>query len=207
MLYSTLIVAASAFAGFASAQNSTANTAIPCCTVPVTTVPESQRSDWCTANGNTCVDLCGGQGSIASNGNQCESSDLKFTCKCSNGTDITSNLARYQQSVPGLMCRYWFDSCINATGTDASAQFRCIQARDTQCGNQTAKDSGSSASSSSSPTGSGSGSASRTSGGSSSSPTSSGATTSSSAAAAANLAFYGTPALAGGLLALFGLAL
>ena len=73
MLYSTLIVAASAFAGFASAQNSTASTPIACCTVPVTSVPESQRNEWCNANENTCVDLCGGQGKIASNGNECES--------------------------------------------------------------------------------------------------------------------------------------
>ncbi|CAO2648800.1 Nn.00g097490.m01.CDS01 [Neocucurbitaria sp. VM-36] len=201
MLYSTLIVAASAFAGFASAQNSTANTPIACCTVPVTTVPESQRNEWCTANENTCVDLCGGQGEIASNGNECESDDLSFTCKCSNGTDISSNLADYQQSVPGLMCRYWFDACINATGTDASLQFQCIQARDTQCGNQTIDDDDSSSTASASA----SSTASRTSGSSASSTASDAA--SSSTAAAATLALYGTPALAGGLLALFGLAL
>lgn len=69
MLYSSLIVAVSALAGFAAAQN---NTVIPCCTVPVNNVPESDRQDWCNAQENTCVDLCGGQGEIASNGNTCD---------------------------------------------------------------------------------------------------------------------------------------
>lgn len=78
MLYSTLIIAASALAGFASAQNTTLNTPIPCCTVPVTQVPEDTRDEWCNANENTCVELCGGQGSIASNGNECESVSQSF---------------------------------------------------------------------------------------------------------------------------------
>jgi hypothetical protein len=72
MLYSTLVVAASALVGFASAQsNTTFNTPIPCCTVPATSVPSDERSTWCQANVNTCVDLCGGQANIASNGNDC----------------------------------------------------------------------------------------------------------------------------------------
>jgi hypothetical protein len=74
MLYSTLVVAASAFAGFASAQsaNSTFNTPIPCCSVAAGQVPSSERSSWCEANVNTCVDICGGQANIASNGNSCD---------------------------------------------------------------------------------------------------------------------------------------
>lgn len=193
MLYSTLIIAASAFAGLVSAQN---DTAIPCCSVPANTVPQNLRSEWCAANQNTCVDLCGGPGQIASNGNDCSATDLKYSCKCSNGTDISSALSTYQQTVPALMCFYWFGACINATGTDVTAQFRCTNARDTKCGNATTK-----AQASASP----SGSAARTSGGSTPSATSGGATQSSGAAAP--LGFYATPALAGGLLAVFGLAL
>ena len=73
MLYSSVIVAVSALAGFAAAQN---NTVIPCCTVPVNNVPEDQRQSWCDAQENTCVDLCGGQGEIASNGNTCDAVSL-----------------------------------------------------------------------------------------------------------------------------------
>jgi hypothetical protein len=70
MRYSSLLVAASALAGFAAAQSN--STVIPCCEVPVSSVPESDRETWCDAQENTCVDLCGGQGKIASNGNNCE---------------------------------------------------------------------------------------------------------------------------------------
>lgn len=71
MRYSSVIVAVSAFAGFAIAQN---NTVIPCCSVPVNNVPESTRDSWCAAQENTCIDLCGGDPSdIGSNGNTCDS--------------------------------------------------------------------------------------------------------------------------------------
>jgi hypothetical protein len=74
MLYSSIIVAASALAGFASAQNATGSydTPIPCCTVDAGSVPQDDKQTWCNANQNTCVELCGGQGSLASNGNQCD---------------------------------------------------------------------------------------------------------------------------------------
>jgi hypothetical protein len=70
MLYSSVIVAVSAFAGLAAAQSN--STVIPCCSVAINTVPEDQRQSWCDAQENTCVDLCGGQGDIASNGNTCD---------------------------------------------------------------------------------------------------------------------------------------
>jgi hypothetical protein len=73
MLYSSLIVAASALAGFASAQNSSLpETIIPCCSVPASQVPQNQREGWCAAQRNTCVELCGGRGEIANNGNDCQ---------------------------------------------------------------------------------------------------------------------------------------
>jgi hypothetical protein len=72
MLYSTIIVAASAFAGFASAQNATSDTPIPCCSVAASSVSADDRQTWCQANQNTCVELCGGQGKLASNGNKCD---------------------------------------------------------------------------------------------------------------------------------------
>jgi hypothetical protein len=77
MLYSSLIVAASALAGFASAQNSSLpETIIPCCSVPANQVPQNQREGWCSAQRNTCVELCGGRGEIANNGNDCQAVSL-----------------------------------------------------------------------------------------------------------------------------------
>jgi hypothetical protein len=120
-------------------------------------------------------------------------------------------MSAYQQTVPGLMCRTWYGQCIEASGTDAAAQYACNQARDTQCGNLTTSDA-TNAGNGISPSGTASSgsSASPTSSGSSTSGTESAAPASSSAApksGAANLAMYGSSALVGGLLAVFGLAL
>lgn len=73
MLYSSFIFAA-ALAGFAAAAQN--DTVIACCSVPVDDVPLSTRQSWCNAQENTCVELCGGQGDIASNGNDCTAVSL-----------------------------------------------------------------------------------------------------------------------------------
>ncbi|EUC40803.1 hypothetical protein COCMIDRAFT_107857 [Bipolaris oryzae ATCC 44560] len=212
MRSATFIAAASALAGLVSAQNTTFNTPIQCCSVPANSVDQDDRQSWCQANQNTCVELCGGRGSLASNGNQCDSSTLQYSCKCRNGTDVTSVMDQYQQTVPGQMCLVWYSNCISASGTDATAQFECEQARSSLCGNKTieqATEAGNSGSGSGSSSASSSPSAT-----SSGSPSSTGASSSGGAAsstpspaAAANLALYGTTALAGGLFALFGMAL
>lgn len=110
-------------------------------------------------------------------------------------------MRNYEQTVPGQMCRFWFGACINATNQNSAAQFQCESARNSQCGNMTtksanAKSSGASGSSGTSPTRSGGAAASG----------STGASPAASSGAAA-IAQYATPALAGGLLAIFGLAL
>ncbi|KAF1998086.1 hypothetical protein P154DRAFT_524394 [Amniculicola lignicola CBS 123094] len=110
-------------------------------------------------------------------------------------------MSDYQQSVPGQMCRFWFELCINASGTDLGLQEEC---KSVECGNRTTTAAQSSAAASSSPTASGGGAD------SSSSATSASATAAQSSGAAAALAIareYGTPILAGGLAAVFGLAL
>ena len=126
------------------------------------------------------------------------------TCECRNGTK--PDLAAYEQTVEGQQCRFWHAQCINATNEDAELQFNCNSVRDAQCGNGTSGASTTTSSSSeSTPT------VSRTSSGSSNDATntgSAGAATSSPAAAALNVARnYGTPMLAGGMAAIFGLVL
>jgi hypothetical protein len=114
----------------------------------------------------------------------------------------------YQQTVPAQMCYFWYDACINATIAadgegNAAQQFQCTQARNSECGNTTFDES--SDGSSSLATGSASGTASRTSGGASSTGSSTGSSTAAASSGAA--VALGTPALAAGLLAIFGLAL
>lgn len=104
------------------------------------------------------------------------------------------------------MCRFWFDQCINATNQNLEFQVECQNQRDTKCGNLTtdaAKQTASSASATPSATGTGSG------GQQSPSATSPAPSAKSSGAASAlNVAReYSTVLLAGGIAAIFGLAL
>jgi hypothetical protein len=56
-----------------------------CCSVSPSLVDQDDRSLWCQANINTCVDLCGGQANIASNGNECTPvSRLSAANKCAS---------------------------------------------------------------------------------------------------------------------------
>jgi hypothetical protein len=131
-------------------------------------------------------------------------STLQFTCKCQNGTSFAgASMAAYEQSVPALMCRFWYGQCVQATNQNLAQQFQCEQARNANCGNLTVNDAG--AVSSLAPSGSATATASRSSG-ASSSPTGS-TTPAASSGAAVPLAQYGAPILAGGLLAVFGIAL
>ena len=117
----------------------------------------------------------------------------------------------YQQTVPSQMCYFWYDACVNATigpngEGNAAQQFQCAEARDSQCGTTTIDESDDSSSASSSASGSATRTASGSATDSQASATGSSSAAASSGAAAANFAL-GTPALAGGLLAIFGLAL
>jgi hypothetical protein len=99
------------------------------------------------------------------------------------------------------MCRFWYNTCVTAAGNKRDQLFECERARDARCGKLAIDDSGASSSSSASPSSS---PTARSSGGST--PTGS-TTPSPSTGAAANFAQYGAPILAGGLLAVFGIAL
>jgi hypothetical protein len=77
MLYATLLVASAAFSGFVAAQNSTSDLTLPptiqaCCNVDAGQVSDDDKNVWCDASENTCPEICGGQGQIASGGNVCD---------------------------------------------------------------------------------------------------------------------------------------
>lgn len=128
---------------------------------------------------------------------------LEFKCECRNGT--TPDMSQYEQSVPGQMCRFWFDQCINATNQNLEFQVSCQNERNAKCGNLTVEDGTSSSSAASAgPTASGT----RGTGGGASATAAAPSSASSGAATAIAMAReYGTPVLAGGMLAIFGLAL
>jgi hypothetical protein len=130
-------------------------------------------------------------------------STLNYTCECKNGTKPAMDL--YEQSVPGQMCRFWYDTCINETGTDLAAQFQCKSDFDDKCGKLTSD--GEEVSSTTST--SASATASET-GANSASATDASMTAASTGGAATAMAIareYGTPLFAGGMVALFGFAI
>lgn len=60
MFYSTLLLAAAAFTGLASAQNYSTSGPL---TVPADSVPIDLRLSWCRAQINNCPLICGGTAS------------------------------------------------------------------------------------------------------------------------------------------------
>ncbi|KAF2206015.1 hypothetical protein GQ43DRAFT_152 [Delitschia confertaspora ATCC 74209] len=198
MFYSTLLLAFAALSSVTIAQN------ISCCSIDAGSVPPETKREWCQAERNTCPEICGGIGKLASGGNNCDINTLEFTCECADGRK--PNMSDYQQSVPGQMCLVWFDRCIQNSGSDIFKQEEC---KSIKCGNKTTEDlaqsSSSSAVASSTPTGTTSGS-----GDSPAASTSAAASPAESSGAAVALAFareLGTPVLAAGVMAAFGLAL
>jgi len=114
-------------------------------------------------------------------------------------------MSDYQQSLPAQQCREWFNQCITSHPNDIFAQEEC---KNVSCGNKTTAElvrSSSSSSAEATP-------AATQSQSSGSSPTDSApeATSASATGAAVALGYareFGTPVLAAGILAAFGLAL
>ncbi|PNS17687.1 hypothetical protein CAC42_3082 [Sphaceloma murrayae] len=188
MLYTTLLLAASALTVSAQIQ------------INPGSVPADERASWCTAQRNTCPQICNGTGTTQ---NSCDSNTLQYSCVCSSGA--LPNISDYQQTLPFFVCQTSIAQCITAN-TDAAAQSRC---RDVTCGSRNAT-AQSATTSSAAPS---STSASATSSGSSSASASGSATGSATPAASSGAAMaltvardYGTPALLTGMLAIFGFA-
>ncbi|KAF2744090.1 hypothetical protein M011DRAFT_470753 [Sporormia fimetaria CBS 119925] len=206
MLFTAVLAAAATFTSFAVAQNETSNLPPgfpPCCSLDPNTIELEQRQEWCRAQRNTCPELCGGINQLDRAGQTCDINTLEYTCKCANGTE--PDMAKYQQSVPGLMCFKWYDNCIAASGEDLEFQTQCLNLREERCGNMTTKE----PEDDSEPSPSESASPSATSGGDSeeSAAPSDDAQASPAPSGAASALVISTPLFVGGIAALFGLAL
>ncbi|KAF2222041.1 hypothetical protein BDZ85DRAFT_264794 [Elsinoe ampelina] len=190
MLYTSLLVAASAFVTSVTAQIQ----------INPGTVPQAERNGWCDAQRNTCPVICQ-NGTTA---NTCDPNTLQYNCLCVSGA--TPNISDYSQTLPFFICQTSIAQCVAAT-TDASVQARC---RDVTCGSRNAS-AETATTSSAAPS---STSVSSQTSSAASSPTGSAASASSSAPAATGAASalaaardYGTPALMAGMLAIFGFAM
>jgi hypothetical protein len=209
MLYSTVVFAAAAFSGLVAAQSGNSTV-----TIDPNSVPSSLRQTWCRAQLQTCPQLCPDQRTTAG-GNTCDVNTLKYSCVCASDNQ-SPDVADYEQTLPGQLCRTYVSQCVLAHPNDADGIAEC---RATNCGNKTVEEAASSMSSSesasatSSSTRSASGSgasetASSTSGGDQASSTaSSSASATAATGAASGLQIASTGALAVGILAAFGFAL
>ncbi|KAI7345790.1 hypothetical protein KC354_g14550 [Hortaea werneckii] len=163
MLYSTFLVAATAFTGLVSAQSSSSTQSSSGAqttgalnqtgtqtgqtgddgegqyTIEPNSVPLATRQNWCRAQFNTCNSVCGGQAFP----NNCDATTLVYTCVCTNGN--MPNISAYDQSLAAYECRAWRDGCNERYPGDAEAQQNCL---DTPCGSREVDDASSSSSSS-----------------------------------------------------------
>ncbi|QIW98015.1 hypothetical protein AMS68_003533 [Peltaster fructicola] len=207
MLYSTLAIAA-AFAGLASAQNYTTSGTL---NVTASQFPLALRQSWCTGERNNCPVICGGRATS----NDCDPNNLSYLCVCSDGSK--PNVSDYMETLPFYICEQWIGNCVKNHPNDVTGQAAC---QSVVCGMKNATNAaavgGSSASASASAASTAASTGAATTGSMTTTTTATAAaatsatTTSSRAAAATAFAIaknYGTPILAAGMFAAFGLAL
>ncbi|OJJ42983.1 hypothetical protein ASPZODRAFT_136856 [Penicilliopsis zonata CBS 506.65] len=154
----------------------------------------TERSQWCTAERNSCPLICGG----VADENTCDATTLAFTCVCSNGSE--ADVALYEQTVPFYVCQATYAQCIEENPNNLDAQESC-KANET-CGTLNA--SAVSTTSTAASTASATASASTTTGSSSTTASASSSATSSGAAAALRIAQdHSTSLLVGAFLVAF----
>lgn len=210
MFYSTVLLAATAMTGLASAQSpwsfSTNYSTSGAIAINPDSVDYTTRQAWCRAEINSCGQICNDYSS-----NTCDATSLNYTCVCSDIT--TPNISSYEQTLPFYICEQWIIDCVAAHPNDLDGQTEC---QALTCGTKNASSaattSSSASSSTSSAASSSSAAASTTAAGAATSGSSTASSTASATASGAAVALglaksYGTGALAAGMLAAFGLAL
>ncbi|KJR85223.1 uncharacterized protein SPSK_09608 [Sporothrix schenckii 1099-18] len=97
-------------------------------TIDPSAVPLTQRSNWCSAQGNTCSTLCDGNPKA----NSCDPNLLTFNCLCQNGT--APGLEYYTQTLPTFICQEAYSECNAANVGNAQGQKNCTTSIQDQCG-------------------------------------------------------------------------
>ncbi|KAL1954047.1 hypothetical protein VTO42DRAFT_1825 [Malbranchea cinnamomea] len=90
-------------------------------------VSQDEKNAWCTAQTNTCPEICGGATKV----NRCDPGALTYDCVCSNGT--TPDVSPYINTLPFFICNANFGQCIDRHPNDAEGQKECKEAQK-QCG-------------------------------------------------------------------------
>ncbi|PYH29412.1 uncharacterized protein BO87DRAFT_380630 [Aspergillus neoniger CBS 115656] len=93
----------------------------------ISAISLSERNSWCTAERNSCPEICGG----VATSNSCDPSTLDFSCVCSNGS--TADVAEYTQTIPFFICEATYAQCIEDSPS-LDEQEQCQETRDKDCG-------------------------------------------------------------------------
>ncbi|CAG8096574.1 unnamed protein product [Penicillium olsonii] len=133
------IVAISALATAALGANSTYSYTFPA-GWDIAQVEKGDLSAWCSAQRNTCPEICKG-----TKLNSCDPATLKFSCVCSD--DSTPDVSEYIQTVPFYVCQDAYGQCIRSHPDDAEGQRACKKAMN--CGTKNASESSTTSSSAS----------------------------------------------------------
>ncbi|KAF4977408.1 hypothetical protein FZEAL_6053 [Fusarium zealandicum] len=94
-------------------------------------VDPSLRSDWCTAQENTCDTLCGAD----TEKNDCVDATLKWECECSSNSSAPG-LQYYTQTVPTFICQQLLATCIQENDASQRGQRECKENIETYCATQ-----------------------------------------------------------------------
>ncbi|CAK7208927.1 hypothetical protein SBRCBS47491_000263 [Sporothrix bragantina] len=97
-------------------------------TIDVSSVPLTTRSNWCSAQGNTCTTLCDNSPTA----NSCDPNTLDYSCLCQNGS--APGLEYYLQSMPTFICEEAYSECNAQYAGNAAAQKNCTTSIQDQCG-------------------------------------------------------------------------
>ncbi|KAF2842965.1 hypothetical protein M501DRAFT_924197 [Patellaria atrata CBS 101060] len=187
MIFTSLLIAASTFAGLAVSQNTTNDY-----TVDPNSVDRPIRISWCRAQQNTCPMICNGRPAD----NDCDADTLEWKCTC---TGSSPNITDFDQTLPSLECGVWRGQCVERAGSDLAQQTDCLSV---VCGNRNASENVVTTTSTTT--------TSEAAATSTAASETADAPAETSSGAAVPLAFardYGTPALAAGLLGIFGFVL
>ncbi|KAI9842279.1 MAG: hypothetical protein M1837_007349 [Sclerophora amabilis] len=106
-------------------------------TIDPSSVPMSERAQWCTAQKESCPLLCSQVpgASEAAEVNDCEPSTLLYDCVCSNGN--SPNASQYSLTIPYFECTRRNDQCVQNCGSNNECARACRE--DHPCGAQKPK--------------------------------------------------------------------
>ncbi|QPG95222.1 hypothetical protein C2857_007866 [Epichloe festucae Fl1] len=87
-------------------------------------VPISNRRNWCTQEKSTCPLICQQTEPRTTLVNTCDPETLQYGCLC--GNQLQPNVSEYSLSLPYFVCQEWVSQCQGACGSN-DCKSDCVQ--------------------------------------------------------------------------------